>query len=211
LKIFLDFLPLALFFGMFKYAENHREWAAAFATSHLGFMVSGGTIGTQEAPVLLATVVVMLATLAQVLILKLMKQKIDAILWVSLALVVVLGAATVYFHSETFIKWKPTVLYWAMAAGFWASATFWGKNALKAMLKDLPLPEPVWARLNWLWIGFFSLMGVLNIWVATYFSTSDWTNFKVFGSTGLMLIFMVGQGVYLSRHLPRAEEPESKP
>lgn len=208
LKILLDFLPLALFFGMFKYAEGHREWAAAFATSQLGFMVSGGQIGLEEAPVLLATVVVMIATLVQVLILKLMRQKIDTILWISLALVVVLGIATVYFHSETFIKWKPTALYWAMAIGLWASQTFWGKNGLKAMLKEVELAEPVWMRLNWMWIGFFAFMGVLNLWVAFNYSTSAWTNFKVFGATGLMIVFMIAQGFYLAKHLPPVESKE---
>ncbi len=212
MKILLDFLPLALFFAMFKYAESHREWAAAFATSQLGFMVAGGQIGLEEAPVLLATVVVMIATLAQVIILKLLRQKIDAILWVSLALVVVLGVATVYFHSETFIKWKPTGLYWVMALGLWTSQTFWHKNALKAMLKEVELPAPVWLRLNWMWIAFFAFMGVLNLWVAFNYSTSAWTNFKVFGATGLMIVFMVAQGLYLAKHLPPVDPKEdSKP
>ncbi len=208
MKILLDFLPLALFFGMFKYAEGQREWAASFATAQLGFMVSGGVIGPDEAPILLATVVVMFATLAQVLILKLMRQKVDAILWVSLGLIVVLGMATVYFHSKTFIMWKPTALYWLMALGFWAADAFWGKNWLKAVLKDLPLPEAVWKQLNWMWIVFFGFMGVLNLWVAYSFSESAWANFKVFGSTGLMLVFMVVQGVYLSRKLPPEDKAE---
>jgi len=208
MKLLFDFLPLALFFAAFKYAEAHREWAAAFATSQLGFMVAGGVVGTEEAPVLLATVVVVLATLLQVLFLKLTRQKVDTILWVSLALVVVLGALTVYFHSETFIKWKPTGLYWAMGLGFWISSRFFGTNPLKAMLKDLALPDAVWTRLNQVWIGFFASMGVLNLLVAYNFSTSAWTNFKVFGATGLMLVFTLAQGLYLSRHLP--EEPQDK-
>lgn len=205
MKILLDFLPLALFFGMFKYAEGQREWAASFATAQLGFMVSGGVIGPDEAPILLATVVVMAATLLQVLILKLTRQKVDAILWVSLGLVTVLGLATVYFHSKTFIMWKPTALYWAMALGFWAAEQFWGRNWLKAVLKDLPLPEAVWKRLNWMWIAFFAFMGVLNLWIAYNYSESAWANFKVFGATGLMLVFMVAQGFYLNKHLPPPE------
>lgn len=208
MKILLDFLPLALFFGMFKYAEGQREWAASFATAQLGFMVSGGVIGPDEAPILLATVVVMLATLFQVVVLKLLRQKVDALLWVSLGLVTVLGLATVYFHSKTFIMWKPTALYWVMAIGFWAADAFWGRNWLKAVLKDLPLPEPVWKQLNWMWIIFFAGMGVLNLWVAYSFSESAWANFKVFGATGLMLVFMVVQGVYLSRKLPPEEKSE---
>lgn len=205
MKLLLDFLPLILFFGTFKYAEGHEDWAAAFATEHLGFLVAGGHVGRAEAPVLLATVVVMAATIAQVIFLKLRRRKVDLMLWISLALVVVMGGATIYFHSETFIKWKPTLLYWAMAATFLVSQWL-GKNLPRQMLgAELQLPEPVWARLNWIWVGFFSAMGFANLYVAHAFSTSAWANFKVFGSTGLLLLFVLGQGLYLSRHLPAEE------
>lgn len=205
MKFLLDFLPLGLFFAAFKYGESHREWAAAFVTAQLGFLVSGGSIGTEEAPTILATLVVMGATLMQVLVLKLLRQKIDVLLWVSLALVVVLGTLTLYFHSETFIKWKPTGLYWVMALGFWASQRFWGKNLLLSMLKDVDLPEAVWGRLNWMWVAFFAGMGALNLVVAYSFSTSTWASFKVFGATALMFVFFLAQGMYLSRHLPPEE------
>jgi intracellular septation protein len=211
MKLLLDFLPLILFFGTFKAAEGHAEAAAAFATQHFGFLVSGGQVGSAEAPVLLATLVVMIATLLQALILKLRGQKIDLMLWISLGLVVVLGGATVWFHNETFIKWKPSGLYWVMALVFFASQTFFGKNLLQAMLgKDLTLPAPVWKRLNWAWVAFFAVMGVLNLYVAYNFSTSAWANFKVFGATGLMLIFTLAQGLYMSKYLSDAPETEAK-
>ncbi|RYH06326.1 MAG: septation protein A, partial [Alphaproteobacteria bacterium] len=149
MKLLLDFLPLILFFVAFKGAESNPETAAAFATEHFGFLVQGGVVGAQEAPVLLATVVVMAATLAQAAILKLRGQKIDLMLWISLALVVVLGGATVWFHNETFIKWKPTGLYWAMALTLWISLAGFSKNLIKAMLgAQLPLPDAIWAKLN---------------------------------------------------------------
>lgn len=202
MKLLLDFLPLILFFGTFKYAEGQADAAAAFATQHFGFLVSGGQVGPQEAPVLLATLVVMAATLLQALLLKLRGKKIDLMLWISLALVVVLGGATIWFHSETFIKWKPTGLYWVMALVFFASQSFFNKNLLQAMLgKDLQLPAPVWRRLNWAWVAFFAAMGVLNLYVAYHYSTSTWANFKVFGTTGLMLIFTLAQGLYMSKYL----------
>lgn len=202
MKLLLDFLPLVLFFGTFKYAEGHEEWAAAFATEHLGFLVAGGQVGKAEAPVLLATVVVMFATIAQVLFLKLRGKKVDLMLWISLALVVVMGGATIYFHSETFIKWKPTLLYWAMALVFAGSHLLLGKNLLRKMLgAELVLPDPVWTRLNWAWVSFFTLMGFANLYVAHEFSTGTWANFKVFGSTGLLVLFMLGQGLYMSRHM----------
>ncbi|MDR7331404.1 septation protein A [Roseateles asaccharophilus] len=211
MKLLLDFLPLILFFVAFKGAEGNPDMAAAFATEHFGFLVQGGVVGASEAPVLLATVVVMIATLAQVAILKLRGQKVDLMLWISLTLVVVLGGATVWFHNETFIKWKPTGLYWVMALTLWLAQAAFGKNLIKAMLGgELQLPDPVWARLNLAWVLFFAAMGVVNLYVAYNFSTSAWANFKVFGVTGLILLFTLAQGVYMSKHLPQQEE-DSKP
>jgi intracellular septation protein len=211
MKLLLDFLPILLFFGAFKYAEGQRDWAAAFATEHLGFMVAGGQVGKEEAPVMLATVVVVLATLAQVAFLKARGRKIDMMLWVSLVLVVVLGGLTIWFHSETFIKWKPSVLYWAMGLSFWISHTLLRKNLLKLLLgEQLELPDPVWQRLNFAWVGFFAMMGLLNLWVAYTFPTSTWVNFKLFGGMGLMFAFTIAQGLYLSRYIKDEESPPSK-
>ena len=219
MKILFDFLPIILFFGMFKYAEAHTDWAARFATEHFGFVVSGGVVGTEEAPVLLATVVVIVATVVQIGYLLARRQKIDMMLWITFVLVVVLGGATVWFHNATFIKWKPSVLYWAMGLAFWISQTFFRKNLLQTMMgQQLELPAPVWQRLNVAWIAFFALMGLLNLYVAYSFSTSTWASFKAFGATGLMLVFMLAQGVYLSRHIkpehnaaPSAAGPERRP
>ncbi|WP_457443434.1 septation protein A [Roseateles sp. P5_E4] len=210
MKLLLDFLPLILFFIVFKGAEGHADAAAAFSTEHFGFLVSGGVVGAQEAPVLLATLVVMIATLAQASILKLRGKKIDLMLWISLVLVVTLGGATIWFHNETFIKWKPTGLYWAMALTLWISQAAFGKNLIQSMLgSELALPDLIWLKLNRAWVLFFAAMGVLNLYVAYHFSTSAWANFKVFGVTGLIVLFTLAQGLYLSKHLP--PEEDSKP
>ncbi|OYY66187.1 MAG: septation protein A [Burkholderiales bacterium 28-67-8] len=202
MKLLLDFLPIFLFFGTFKYAESHKDWAAAFASEHFGFIVSGGVVGVKEAPVLLSTVVVIIATALQVAWLVARGRKVDMMLWVSLALVVVLGGATIWFHNENFIKWKPSVLYWTMALALWASAALFGKNLLnKLMGEQVKLPDAIWARLNWLWCGFFTAMGLINLYVAYNFSTDVWVNYKLFGGMGLMFAFMIGQGLYLSRHI----------
>jgi len=122
----------------------------------------------------------------------------------------VLGGLTVWFHSETFIKWKPTALYWTMGLVLWVSQLVFGKNLLRALLgEQLHLPAMVWQRLNLAWIVFFAVMGVLNLWVAYNFSTGAWVNFKLFGALGLMLVFTVAQGLYLSRHLEH--EPPVEP
>jgi intracellular septation protein len=212
MKLLADFLPIILFFAAFKIAGNDKDAAAAFASQHLGFLVSGGSVGAAEAPVLLATVVVILATLAQVLVLKLRGRKVDTMLWVSLVLVVVLGTLTIWFHNQTFIMWKPTLLYWVMAAAFLLGPLLAGKNLLRLLLgEQLKLPEAVWQRLNWAWIAFFSAMGALNLWVAYTFSTDTWVNFKLFGSIGLMLVFTLAQGLYLGRYLPDEPAAGDKP
>jgi len=208
MKLLLDFLPIILFFATFKYAEGHKEWASDFATTHFGSLVSGGAVGPMEAPVLLSTVVVIVATLAQVAYLKLRGRKIDLMLWVSLTLVVVLGGLTIWFHNETFIKWKPTGLYWALALAFLLSQVLFGKNLLRSVLgEQLELPEPVWRRLSFAWVAFFSVMGVLNLWVAYHFETATWVNFKVFGATGLMFAFTIAQGFYINKFLPEEAAP----
>lgn len=207
MKLLLDFLPIILFFGTFKFAEGRKDWAAQFASEHLGFVVSGGVVGPDEAPVLLATVVVILATLAQVAILMARGRKIDLMLWISLGLVTVLGGATIWFHNETFIKWKPSVLYWVMGLTFWVSHALFRKNLLQVLIgAELQLHGRVWQRLNFAWIAFFAFMGLANLYVAYSFSTDAWVNFKLFGGIGLMLAFTVAQGIYISRHLKDDEE-----
>lgn len=202
MKLLIDFLPLLLFFGTFKFAESQKEWAAAFASDHLGFLVSGGVVGVEEAPVLLATIVVIAATLVQVAVLKLRGRKIDLMLWITLALVVVLGGATVWFHNAAFIKWKPSAAFWSMALALWVAQAFFKKNLLQSMIgEELKLPPQAWQRLNLAWVGFFTLMGLLNLYVAYNFTTSTWATFKVFGVFGLMIVFTVAQVVYLSRYM----------
>lgn len=208
MKILFDFLPIALFFGMFKYAEGNKDWAASAATDWLGFMVSGGVVGPAEAPVLLATVVVIVATLAQILWLKASRRKVDTMLWISLGLVTALGSATIYFHSESFIKWKPTVLYWVMGASLLVGELVFRKNGIKSLMgAQMSLPDAVWRKVNFSWVAFFAVMGVINLWVAFNFPTSTWVNFKLFGGMGLMLVFILGQAFFLNKHI----KPDTTP
>ncbi len=208
MKILFDFLPIALFFGMFKYADSNHDWAASVATDWLGFMVSGGVVGPAEAPVLLATVVVIVATLAQILWIKARGRKVDTMLWVSLALVTALGSATIYFHSESFIKWKPTVLYWVMGGSLLVGQLVFRKNGIQSLMgAQMNLPDAVWRNVNFSWIGFFTAMGFLNLWVAFNFPTSTWVNFKLFGGMGLMLVFVVAQALFLNKHI----KPDTTP
>jgi intracellular septation protein len=209
MKLLLDFLPLLLFFGVYMLAGRNVDWATAFANEHFGGLVSGGVIRAEEAPALLATIAVIVGTLFQLVALKLMRRKIEMMLWVTLALVVVLGGATVWFHNPTFIKWKPSGYFWAMALGLWVSRVVFKKNLLRTLMGgEIELPEFVWQRLNIVWVAFFSLMGFLNLYVAFSYPESTWVTFKVFGITACMFVFMAVQVVFISRYL---KDDDAKP
>ena len=155
----------------------------------------------------LATGVTIIATLAQAAWAKWKYGKIDQMLLFSLALIVVFGGATLLLHDATFIKWKPTVLYWGFTTALIVSYSFFRKNLVrKLMEKHISLPDPIWARLNFSWAVFFALMGVLNLYVAFNYAEKTWVNFKLFGATGLMFAFILGQGFFLSKHVPQEEE-----
>ena len=202
MKFLLDFLPIVLFFITFKYAESHQDWAASHASDWFGFLISGGHVAPDQAPVLLATVVVILATVAQVIYMMVTRKKIDTMLWVSLALVVVFGGATIWFHNDTFIKWKPSVLYWLMGIALAVGHFVMKKNILLPLMGgQIQLKDTIWRHLHAAWVGFFMVMGVINIWIAYHFPTSVWVDFKLFGSMGLMIVFVIGQAIYLNRHL----------
>jgi intracellular septation protein len=210
MKLLFDFLPLVFFFATYKIAGMNADAAAAFTTHWFGGFVSGGTVGPKEAPVMLATLVVIFATLVQVTYMKLTRRRIDLMLWISLAMIVVLGGATVYFHNETFVKLKTSVVCWAMGLIFWSSQTFFHRNLLRQTLgEEIELPDHAWQRLNFAWVAYFGGVGLINLWVAYSFSTDAWANFHTFGTAGISVAFIVAQGFYLAKHMP--PEPATTP
>lgn len=153
-----------------------------------------------------ATAVAIAATLVQIMWAYLRHRKVDAMLWVSMAIIAVFGGATLLLHDETFIKWKPTVLYWVFALVLLASAVFFRKNLIRLMLQQqISLPEQIWQRLNISWVAFFALMGLVNLYVAYNFPTDTWVNFKLFGTLLIMLAFVLLQGMMLSRYMEDKE------
>ena len=207
MKILFDLFPVILFFLVFKWSGSHAETAQAFLQHQISPLLAGDLT---QAPIMLATLVTVAATVLQIGILLLRRKKVDGMLWISFFIVTIFGGLTIYFHNETFIKWKPTMLYWSYALALIGSQLFMGKNLTRSFLskleQDLVIPEKVWARLNLLWMAFFAAMGGLNMLVAYNFSTDTWVNFKLFGSMGLMFIFLLGQISYLSRYTKPAEE-----
>ena len=206
MKLLFDLFPVILFFLVFRLAGSNPEAAQAFGSHYLSALVSGGEVTLTQAPILLATAVAILATMGQIGWLLARRKPVDNMLWVSLVIIVLFGGATIYFHDEQFIKLKPTVLYWCFALVLLGSPLLLKKNLIKAMMgKQLSLPENVWSRLNLAWGLFFSLMGALNLYIAFSFPLDFWVNFKLFGFLGLMIVFVVLQSIYLSRHLKEAE------
>ncbi|MCH8178361.1 MAG: septation protein A [Proteobacteria bacterium] len=206
MKIFFDLLPVILFFASYHWASAHKELVAQGLTQHLGFAVSGGVVGLTEAPTLLATVVVIVATVLQIVVLKALRKPVDKMLWAGLVIVVVLGGLTLWFHDERFIKWKPTLIYWMMSAGFLVTEILLGRKMLRQMMGgQIEAPDAVWRSLGWAWVLFFAGMGVLNLYVAFNFATDTWVSFKMWGSLGLTLAFTLAQGVYLSKHVQPVE------
>ncbi|MEI7996475.1 MAG: septation protein A [Methylococcaceae bacterium] len=172
MKILFDLFPVILFFVIFKVFGVYAATAAAIA-----------------------------ATLAQVAWVKYRHGKVDTMLWVSLGIIVVFGGATLLLHDETFIKWKPTVLYWFFAAALIFSRLLFGKNFIRSLLEEkMSLPDPVWHKLNLAWSAFFAILGVVNLYVAYNYSLDAWVNFKLFGATSMMFVFIVLQAFALSKY-----------
>jgi intracellular septation protein len=200
MKLLFDLFPVLLFFLAYSLGKRTPDTAASVVGGALGAIGMGGQVGLDQAPILLATAVAILATFGQVGWLLARGRTVDKMLWISLAIIVVMGGATLWLRDPTFIKWKPTVLYWAFAAVLLGAEFLFARNLIRAMMeRQITLPDAVWARLNLSWGAFFILMGALNLFVAYNFSESTWVNFKLFGGMGLMLVFVLAQGLFLAR------------
>ncbi len=158
--------------------------------------------------IFVATAVAIVATFIQIGWVWLRHRKVDNMMWISLFVIILFGGATLLFQDENFIKWKPTVLYWLFAAVLFISSSFFRKDLIRIMLeKQIKLPQFVWNKLNQSWIVFFVFMGCINLYVAYGFSVDTWVTFKLFGSTALMLVFVVSQVLMLNKHMvPAASE-----
>ena len=177
MKFLLDFFPILLFFGAFKFYDIY-----------------------------VATGVLMAATVLQMAIIWAMERRLQPMQKATLVLILLFGSLTLLLHDDRFIKWKPTVLYGAMAVALAIALWMFKKNFLKMLLGgQLELPAPVWGRLNVAWIAYCLFMAVLNGYVAAYFTTEAWVNFKLWGYV-FPIVFLIAQGFYISPHL-KSDKP----
>ena len=173
MQMLFEFLPIIAFFVVYKL---NGIYAATFAA--------------------------VMISILQVTFFWLKHKRVDKIQVGMMVLIVALGAATFIFHKPIFIKWKPTVINWLFALLFFITQ-YVGKRPLIEMMFQgkVQLPDAIWRKLNWLWIGFFTFVGLVNIYVAYHFDTNTWVNFKLFGVLGLTVIFIIAQAFYLAKHL----------
>lgn len=198
MKQFIDFIPLLLFFIVFKLDPRPVEL--------LGQTYQFGGIFSATAVLIASSVLVYGLLLV-------LQRKLEKSQWLTLGACLLFGGLTLAFHSETFLKWKAPVVNWLFALAFLGSHFIGDKPLIQRMMGHaLNLPTPIWVRLNLAWIVFFLFSGAANLFVAFTFQ-SIWVDFKVFGSLTMTLLFMLGQGIYLSRHLHDGEPaitPENK-
>ena len=201
-KLLFDLFPIIVFFIAYKLGDSNAEATRAFMAS-LGLPQPVG--GIEKPGIYFATLIAIVASIVQIGWVKLRGHPVETMMWVSLGIIVVFGGATLWLHDESFIKWKPTVLYWIFSGIIFGAAAF-GRNVIKSLMNaQMELPDPAWSRLNASWGGFFALMGVANLIVAFNFSTDAWVNFKLFGSLGLMLVFVIGQSMMLTKYMDQAD------
>jgi len=173
MKLLFDLFPIILFFVVYKTVDIYAATGVAIA-----------------------------ASIAQIGWLKLRGRLVEPMQWAGLAIIVVFGGLTLLWQDETFIKWKPTVLYGLFAAVLGVGRLFFGRDLIRSVMgAQLTLPDPVWTRLNLAWLLFFAAMAGLNLFVAYRFSTDIWVNFKLFGTLALTAAFVIAQAFYVSRFI----------
>lgn len=178
MQLLADYFPLILFFVAYKWQGIYVATAVAIAASVAQIAWFGW------------------------------KRRISAVHWLSFAIIVVFGGATLLLQDETFIKWKPTVLYALFGLVLAGGKLLFRRDLIASLLKDVSVPSAIWSAVTWSWAAFFAAMAFANWYVAFHFPTDTWVNFKVWGGIGLVLVFAVAQGVWLSRHM---QEPPPRP
>jgi intracellular septation protein len=146
-----------------------------------------------------ATAAIMVAIVLQIAYQWLRHRKVNKMLLISGALVLVFGSITLALRNPLFIQWKVTVVNWLFAAAFLGSQLFGTKTFTERMMGHAVELEPrLWRQLNTLWVANFAVIGALNLYVMYNFDEQTWVYFKTWGMIGLSLLMAVGQAIWIS-------------
>ena len=171
MKFLFDLFPVILFFIAYKFSNIYT-----------------------------ATLVVIGATIFQVIYSKLVHKRVDKLLIFNAVLISILGGTTLWLHDANFIKWKSSILYWLLSGALLFFQFFKKKNLVKNLMgKQIQLTEKGWDQISITSAVFFGVLGALNLYIAFNFSESTWVNFKLFGITGLIMCYAVLIGILASR------------
>lgn len=153
-----------------------------------------------------ATAVIIVASVVQVAYFYMKHKRVEKMHVITLILILVLGGLTLVLQDEDFIKWKPTIVNWGFALVFLGSHYIGQKPIVERMMgQAIALPEMIWIRLSWLWVAFFIFSGITNLYVAFNYDTDTWVNFKLFGLMGMTIVFIIIQGLYISRYIQESD------
>lgn len=179
MKQIIDFIPLIIFFALYKMYDIYTATGALIA-----------------------------ATAIQVVLTYLLYKKIEKMQLITFAMVAVFGGMTIFLHDDNFIKWKVTIVYMLFAIGL-AVSQIMGKPAIKGMLgQEIALPDPVWRKITWAWTLFFAICAAMNVYVAFNLPLDAWVNFKVFGLLIATITFTLLTALYIYKHLPKEKQQE---
>lgn len=155
-----------------------------------------------------ATAVLMIATLVQLVLTRLLSGHVERRLLLLTAVVCAFGGATLALRNQLFIQWKPTIFNWALALGFLITRAWSGRTVMeRALGGQLQLPPVAWRRLDTLWVANFALVGALNLFVAYRFSEATWVSYKLYSSIGFTLLVTAATVALLMPYLKDDEPP----
>ena len=175
MKQLLDFIPLILFFITYK----------------LG--------GVRE-----AAIVLVVATILQIVILKWKYGIVEKQQKIMASAVVFFGLLTAYFNEIRYLQWKVTIINGLFAIVLLVAQFQFKTPLIKKLLgKELQLPEKAWNTLNFGWAIFFIICMLVNIYISHNMSEEAWVDFKSFGIIGMTVIATIISGVYFYRYLPK--------
>ncbi|MGF1694599.1 septation protein A [Vibrio lamellibrachiae] len=181
MKQLIDFIPLIIFFVLYKMQDIY-----------------------------IATGALIIASAIQIVVTYALYKKVEKMQFITFIMVAIFGGMTIFLHDDNFIKWKVTIVYAVFAIGLAVSHLI-GKSVIKGMLaKELTLPEKVWANITWAWVVFFSFCALLNIYVAYEMPLDFWVNFKVFGLLAATFGYTILTGIYVYKYMPKEQDNSSK-